>query len=795
MNKVVQTRTHLKYLLGAGSVIGGTGILLHRNNYDINSVLAVRLVRAATCVFNIAYIYKKALYQKATPDPSSEEYKKLKSQIHKEAAEQLLELCKKNKGVYIKVGQHIGALEYLLPKEYVETMKVLHSKAPISPMKDIHAVLKEDLGKDPSEIFASIEPIPMGAASLAQVHKATLHDGRQIALKVQHRKVRDNANIDITCMEALVHVVAWVFPEFKFVWLVDETKRNIPRELNFLEEAENIKKVTKIFEHFPWLKIPQVCPELCTSRVIAMEFMQGGQINDIEYITQNKIDVFEVSDKLGKLYSEMIFNSGFVHSDPHPGNILVRKSETSNSAELILLDHGLYASLTDDFRTEYAKLWLSILNKDKVAMKEHCTNLGVGDMYGLFVCMVSGRSWDAIESGIEKTKFTENEKEVFQRDVPNLIPEISDILSRVNRQVLLILKTNDLLRGIEHTLKTHARMVSLIEDTSSKDKENPSTLSSSDWWKGIFDAARNKSAEVLEFVKKDLDELSTTVKTEATNVVQQTTTVFKETLQLDKPESTASSMKKSVSSFLGQVSNVLNPSPDDEDEEAVVIHGTDVVPLTRLQTQLYALGNDPDTYLKEIEPELLPRYEAWLELVEEQGNKQLSNEKLIKMLVNNPQLQNNYETLVPNKISHALFWNRYLFRKAMLEDEDARLQRKEKKDEEEDEEDDKIEKDDFNYNVELSEEDQIKLLEDYEKEKLSKKLQKEKDSKDEKQGKKKSSTTDPSVINIREKRDMVIVGDTPNSTTSSTYSSKGSTEEDWDKEINMDDVEPEHFAS
>uniref|UniRef100_A0A8D9FHK9 BSD domain-containing protein n=1 Tax=Cacopsylla melanoneura TaxID=428564 RepID=A0A8D9FHK9_9HEMI len=141
------------------------------------------------------------------------------------------------------------------------------------------------------------------------------------------------------------------------------------------------------------------------------------------------------------------------------------------------------------------------------------------------------------------------------------------------------------------------------------------------------------------------------------------------------------------------------------------------------------------------------------------------------MLVNNPQLQNNYESLVPNKISHALFWNRYLFRKAMLEDEDARLQRKEKKDEdegEEDEEDDKIEKDDFNYNVELSEEDQIKLLEDYEKEKQSKKLQKEKDSKDEKLAKKKSSTTDPTVINTREKRDMVIVGDTPNSTTFST---------------------------
>ncbi|KAI5699975.1 hypothetical protein M8J75_012039 [Diaphorina citri] len=755
MNKILQTRRHIKYALGVGSVIGGTGILLHRNNYDVNSLVAVRLVRAASCVFNIAYIYKKALYQKATPDPTSEEYSNLKSKVHKEAAEQLLELCKMNKGVYIKVGQHIGALEYLLPKEYVETMKVLHSKAPMSPMKDILAVLKEDLGKDPSEIFASIEPNPMGAASLAQVHKATLHDGSTIALKVQHRNVRDNANIDIKCMEALVHVVAWVFPEFKFLWLVDETKRNIPKELNFLEEASNITKVTKMFAHFPWLKIPQIHPDLCTSRVLAMDFMEGGQINDVDYITENNINVYEVSDKLGKLYSEMIFNSGFVHSDPHPGNILVRRAQSSNSAELILLDHGLYASLTDDFRTEYAKLWLSILNKDKVAMKEHCTKLGVGDMYGLFACMVSGRSWDAIEAGIEKTKFTESEKEVFQRDVPNLIPEISDILTRVNRQV--------------------------IDNTSSKEND-ATTPSSSDWWKGFLDAARNKSAEVLEFVKKDFDELSTTVKTEATNVVQQTTTVFRETLQLDKPESTASSMKKSVSTFLDQVSTVLNPSPDDEDEEAVVIHGTDVVPLTRLQAQLYALSNDPDTYLKEIEPELLPRYEAWLELLEEQGNKQLSNEKLIKML-----------------LSHTLFWNRYLFRKAMLEDEDAKLQRKDKKEDEDEE--NKIEsvwkqEDDFNYNVELSEEDQIKLLEDYEKEKQSKKLLKEKEAKDEKQGKKDlKKSSDPGNLNMREKKDMVIIGDTPNSTTSSTYSSKGSTEEDWDKEINMEDVEAEQFAS
>ncbi|XP_026680980.1 BSD domain-containing protein 1-A [Diaphorina citri] len=218
------------------------------------------------------------------------------------------------------------------------------------------------------------------------------------------------------------------------------------------------------------------------------------------------------------------------------------------------------------------------------------------------------------------------------------------LVSMIERSTTLDLKVDGSIPDQSGLKKILCFCVSRIDNTSSKEND-ATTPSSSDWWKGFLDAARNKSAEVLEFVKKDFDELSTTVKTEATNVVQQTTTVFRETLQLDKPESTASSMKKSVSTFLDQVSTVLNPSPDDEDEEAVVIHGTDVVPLTRLQAQLYALSNEPDTYLKEIDS---INY-AWLELLEEQGNKQLSNEKLIKMLVNNPQLQDNFQNLVPNQ--------------------------------------------------------------------------------------------------------------------------------------------------
>ncbi|CAH0384431.1 unnamed protein product [Bemisia tabaci] len=438
---------------------GGFLYSLHSNNYDLGSVGAIRFGRAAVTVFDIGLCYKKQGYAKKL-DPESDEYRQIRSKTHYQGAEKLLELCRANKGVYIKVGQHIGALEYLLPKEYVNTLKVLHSHAPSSSLEEISAVLKEDLKRDPAEIFDSMEDEPLGAASLAQVHKAVLKNGETVAVKIQHPYVRSHSVVDMKTMEVLVYIVSWVFPEFKFRWLVDEMKRNIPQELDFSHEAKNTEHARRIFKHFPWLKIPTIYSDLSTSRVLTMEFVEGGQVNDLDYIRNNKINPFDVSDKLGRVYSEMIFNSGFIHSDPHPGNILVRK--VKSGTQLILLDHGLYATLSPDFRYNYSKLWMSILNKDKDGMRKYCDYLGVGDAYALLACMVSGRTWDAIESGINKVEYTTNERDLFQKEIPGLLPKLTEILQTVNREMLLVLKTNDLLRGIEFTLQTHSRKASFL---------------------------------------------------------------------------------------------------------------------------------------------------------------------------------------------------------------------------------------------------------------------------------------------------------------------------------------------
>ncbi|XP_030751618.1 uncharacterized aarF domain-containing protein kinase 1-like [Sitophilus oryzae] len=449
-------RPFVKYSLIGGAVVS-TALSLRANQYELDSIGAVRLSRAAFTVFQIGVIYKKDLYGKRL-DKSSPEYKELKSVCHKRSAEKLLDLCCENKGVYIKVGQHIAALDYLLPSEYVQTMKVLHSQAPSTELKDIYKVLKEDFKKDPLEIFESIDPEPLGTASLAQVHKAVLKDGATVAVKVQHPYVQGNSRVDMKTMEYLVKLMSWVFPEFKFQWLVDESKKNIPQELNFAQEGKNAEKIAQMFENVDWLKVPKVRWDMTTPRVLTMEFVEGGQVNDLKYINEHKIDPYEISNKLGKLYSEMIFIRGFVHSDPHPGNILVRKNE-KGSCDIILLDHGLYATLKNEFRINYANLWLSILDRDRKGMRHYSKQLGIdGNIYGLFACMVTGRPWEAIMKGIDREQFTNGEKDFVQQHFTGLLPQISSVLESVNRQMLLILKTNDLMRGIEHTLRTSARM-------------------------------------------------------------------------------------------------------------------------------------------------------------------------------------------------------------------------------------------------------------------------------------------------------------------------------------------------
>ncbi|KAI6223697.1 ABC1 domain-containing protein [Aphelenchoides fujianensis] len=442
-----------------GAAGGTTWFFGIRDDGPLSQLGLVRFSRAGWTAVEMIADYK---WQMTGTDRESEEYKKRLSGCHQRGAERILELCRKNGGVFIKVGQHIASLQYLIPDEYTSTLSVLHSKAPESKFSEIREVFESSIGKKLEDVFASFDPEPIGAASLAQVHKAKLRaSGEEVAVKIQHPKVLKRSNVDVKTMEFFVRVADALFPDFRFMWLVDETKKNLPKELDFLHEAKNAEDAKRLFAHLPFLAIPRIYYELSAPKVLTMEFMEGRQINDVDYFRKHEIDTFDICRKLGTVYSEMIFLRGKIHADPHPGNLLVQKM--GRSFRLILLDHGLYSTLTDAFRTEYCKFWTAIIQADKDEIQRICDRFGLGDLYGLFACIVTARSWASVTSGISKSKETEAEAQEIKHYAASLVPQITQVLDRMPRAMLLILKTNDLLRSIERRLGAYGRSDAFLE--------------------------------------------------------------------------------------------------------------------------------------------------------------------------------------------------------------------------------------------------------------------------------------------------------------------------------------------
>ncbi|KAG0306496.1 hypothetical protein BGZ98_002272 [Dissophora globulifera] len=397
-------------------------------------------------------------------DPEDDEERKRRmSALHKRSAERLREMLRKNGGIYIKLGQHLASLKYLLPDEWTTAMEPLQDRCTPSSIESIQALFLSDLGKPISELFSSFDLEPIGVASLAQVHKAKLLDGQEVAVKIQHPALKEFSTIDIKTVAALTSIVAYFFPEFEFTWLSDEMQSSLPKELNFNVEAANAARVANNFDKVraegskSTIKIPDVV--WSQSRILVMEFMVGSRIDDLQYLKDKNIAVSEVSNEMARIFSQMIYKDGFVHCDPHPGNVMIRPSPAGSLSprnfEIILLDHGLYRELSPEFRLDYAHLWTAIIASDEEEIKCRALNLGGTDAYQLFSSILTGRDWSVVQDA-QLTKKARNKDEMTMLadggDTVIKIVEVANILAKVPRTLLLLFKTNDLLRALDEDL-------------------------------------------------------------------------------------------------------------------------------------------------------------------------------------------------------------------------------------------------------------------------------------------------------------------------------------------------------
>ncbi len=260
--------------------------------------------------------------------------------MHQRGADRILDTSAALGGTLIKACQFASTRPDILPPPYIASLSKLQDRVPPHPWSEIKGVIRQELGREPHEIFEWIETEPVAAASIAQVHRAQLYDGREVAVKVQYAGITRIIDTDLTILQRIVALVARLYPTIQLQPLLDYLKETLPLELDFQREANAMAALREALLHRTDVVIPTSIQELSTKRLLVMEFIDGVKITDRAAILEAGIAPDAVARLLNDVYAEQIFRLGMLHADPHPGNLLVQPGP-----KLVLLDHGLTVSL------------------------------------------------------------------------------------------------------------------------------------------------------------------------------------------------------------------------------------------------------------------------------------------------------------------------------------------------------------------------------------------------------------------------------------------------------------------
>ena len=247
--------------------------------------------------------------------------------------------------------------------------------------------------------------------------------------------------------------------------LADEMSVSLPKECDFLIEAANADKTRALFANRDDLLIPRIYYEYSSPMVLVMERMRGVHVSDVKAIEAMDLKLNEVSTVVSEVFSDMMFEYGWVHADPHPGNVLVCRHPTHPAhPALVLLDHGLYSELTPSFRLLYAKLWRALITADTDAVKHYAQQCGAGELYGLFAAVLTRKPWSEVGRGrlVEIQGNGSIQKEQLQEWAQMYGVEIQGLLSRIPKDMILLLKTNECLRHIESILGSDYSSVAIM---------------------------------------------------------------------------------------------------------------------------------------------------------------------------------------------------------------------------------------------------------------------------------------------------------------------------------------------
>jgi predicted unusual protein kinase regulating ubiquinone biosynthesis (AarF/ABC1/UbiB family) len=410
---------------------------------------AARIGYTALCVWlrvQIPTRWDRALGR----DPAKRDW----SRIHQRNADQIFRTATRLRGLLIKVCQVAGTRSDVFPPQYVKTLQKAQDRVPPRSFQVVRAVVEAELEKPLDAVFASFEPAPIAAASLAQVHRARLRDGREVAVKVQYPDIEQIVRTDLSSLRHICRIYERFDPQpLALLPLLDELQTHLALELDFRREVENADRIRALFAEDPRVVIPEIDYAHSSRRVITMELVSGIKVNDKDAIIAAGIDPRVVVQALTGLWNQMIMAYGFFHADPHPGNVFVQPGP-----RFVILDFGLAKQLPRGFGLGLFELMFSMMTQNEAAMVRAFKELGFRTRTGGTepYLLIARRMLGAAEDRSFRGEFTEEVTDDLMETIrTNPIVEVPSDFVLVGRVFAL-------LSGIAHTLGGRADVLDAL---------------------------------------------------------------------------------------------------------------------------------------------------------------------------------------------------------------------------------------------------------------------------------------------------------------------------------------------
>ncbi len=287
---------------------------------------------------------------------------------YNQTPEELVEDLKNMGPTYIKLGQLLSTRPDLLPDAYLQALASLQDDVDPIPYEEVHAIVEEELGIRISKAFESFDEEPLASASIGQVHRAVLRSGKEVAVKIQRPGIRKKFFEDLDTLKDMTDLAvkhSAVARKYAFDDVLAELRHILLQELDYKREAKNLITLNKNLEEFQHLMVPKPFLEYCSPKVLTMEFLEGKKITSISPIKKLENDLSPLADELVEAYLKQIVVDGFVHADPHPGNVHITRDNF-----IALIDLGMVAKFTAEMQDNLLQLLIAISQNDGNAIAD-----------------------------------------------------------------------------------------------------------------------------------------------------------------------------------------------------------------------------------------------------------------------------------------------------------------------------------------------------------------------------------------------------------------------------------------